>query len=53
MSDTNKKETITPKEPQQKEISQTGDRPISIIKGLFRDTSFIVEEAKRMAQDSK
>ncbi len=47
------KETSDIREPQQKETVKPNDRPICTIRGLFRDTRFIREEAMEMAQNSK
>jgi hypothetical protein len=47
------KETLDIREPQQKETPKPNDRPICTIRGLFRDTRFIREEAMQMAQNSK
>lgn len=47
------KETPDISEPQQKETPKPNDRPICTIRGLFRDTRFIREEAMQMAQNAK
>lgn len=56
MAETKKKEILLEKrkEAAEKEAAEketaTNNKPIYVIKGLFRDTSFIIEHAKKMAK---
>ncbi|MCX5860809.1 MAG: hypothetical protein WCG29_13640 [Desulfomonile sp.] len=50
MTDTEEKKVLREKPAQVKEKPATNDKPIYVMKGLFKDTSFIIQYAEKMAQ---